>query len=65
MSDAHDLDDLQDSTRAQDDIARGIAVGGLVAFWCLVGIAAYFVRRRRQKQAADDAALHAETAVVL
>lgn len=52
------------NTKEQDDIARGVAVAGMICFWCCVGTALYEIRRRKRKNHVD-AAVHAETAIIV
>ena len=50
-------------TNSQDDVARGVAVAVMIGFWCCVGAALYAIRRRNKKHV--DAAVYAETAIVV
>ncbi len=54
----------EQDTTAQDNIARGLAVAGMICFWCCVGATVYELRRRKRKNYVDAAA-HAETAVIV
>lgn len=61
--DKHTMSEGDHETNSQDDVTRGVAVAAMLGFWCCVGAAVYAIRRCKKKHV--DAAVYAETAIVV